>query len=211
MSPRRINLLPPEFVERRRARQRLTQIVAAALAVVLLLVAVFVFESTRLSSVKGQLADEQQTINGLKAKVQQLTDFAQLQGELQRKTALLTSLTTGEVRWSVLLADISLVIPDQAWLTTFTGSVSATTPTTKPKPGQSQVLGQIEMDGTTFTHLDVAKWLIRLGQVDAFVFPYLSLSSKAIIGTTDVVNFSSSVQLSQQAFRRNQPGAQRHV
>jgi hypothetical protein len=61
----------------------------------------------------------------------------------------------------------------------------------------------------TFSHLDVAKWLTRLAGVDAFTDVYLSISSKAVIGPTSVVDFNSSVSLSDQALRRNQPGAGR--
>jgi Tfp pilus assembly protein PilN len=208
MTTRRINLLPPEFVERRRSRQRLAATVIAAVALIAVLVAVFLFEDMKLARDRRALATQLQTNDQLSAQVAELADFQRLQAELRRKTELLSSLTETEVRWSVVLADISLVIPQDVWLTNFTGNVGAQSGTPTASAAASS-LGQIQMTGATFSHLDVAKWLIRLGQVDAFLFPYMSLSAKAKINTTNVVNFNSTVQLSDAAFRKNQPGAER--
>jgi hypothetical protein len=68
------------------------------------------------------------------------------------------------------------------------------------------------MNGTTLGHADVAKWLTRLQSVDAFLFPYLSLSAKSgeIAGVT-IVNFNSSIRLGAEALRTNQRGARREL
>ena len=203
MAARRINLLPPELAARRRVRQTGTAIVAASIALLALLALVFVVQQVRLHGVERSLDRQEDRNTDLQAQVSRLSEFQRLDAELRQKTALLSDLTDSEVRWSVLLADISLVVPSDVWLTTFTGNVSAG----ESAPGTS--LGSIEMAGTTFSHPDVAKWLTRLSGVDAFEFPYLSLSAKAKIGDTNVVNFTSSVQLGDAALRQNQRGAAR--
>lgn len=209
MSARRINLLPPEFVARRRLRQRIVMVLAASGALIALLAAVFVFQGIRLSGEKRALAEQQQRNAVVRAQVAELNDFARLESELKQKTALLADLTQNEVRWSVVLADISLVIPQPVWLTSFTGSVNTQFASSPGSRNQPVSLGSIAMSGRTFTHLDVARWLIRLSQVDAFVFPYISLSSKNTVGLTNVVDFNSTVDLAAPAFRKNQPGAER--
>jgi Tfp pilus assembly protein PilN len=207
---RRINLLPPERAERRRARQITTTIVATVLALVVLLALVYVAEQVRLNGQKHALETQQATNAGLQSQVAQLSQFQQLESQLQQKTTLLGTLTQDEVRWSVILADISLVIPSDTWLTSFTATENTSSggPTT-PGTSKATALGTIQLSGTTFSHLDVAKWLTRLAGVDAFTNSYLSLSSKSTISTTSVVNFNSSVDLSNQALRRNQEGAAR--
>jgi Tfp pilus assembly protein PilN len=209
MTQRRINLLPPERAQKRRARQITTTIVAAGVALVVLLGLVYGAEVVRLQGQKHSLATQQATNASLQGQVAQLSQFQQLETQLQQRSVLLTNLTQDEVRWSVVLADISLVIPSDTWLTNITATENATGTQAAPGTTGTPVLGSIQLTGTTFSHLDVAEWLTRLAGVDAFTNAYLSLSSKSTIGAQPVVNFNSSVQLSDQALRINQPGAER--
>jgi Tfp pilus assembly protein PilN len=210
MTTRRINLLPPERAERRRTRQITTTIVIAGVVLIAVLALVYVAEIFRLNSQKSAL-DAQQAKNAtLQSQVAELNSFSQLETQLKAKTTLLSNLTQDEVRWSVILADVSLVIPSDAWLTNFTATETAAGTQSSPGATGTTPLGSIQLTGTTFSHLDVAKWLTRLAGVDAFTNTYLSLSTKSTIGATNVVEFNSSVQLSELAFRRNQPGAERN-
>ena len=203
---RQINLLPSDIAERRRARQITLLLGAAGLALIAVLALVFIIQAARLSGQRGDLEAQERTNDRLQRQVTQLQGFAQLQQTLRTKEQLLGQLTTNEVRWSLLLNNISLVIPSDVWLTNFSGSVqpAAATPTATAGP-----IGTIQVSGNTFTHLDVARWLSRLSGVDEFLFPYLSLSSKSTTDTEALVDFNSSVQLSEEALRRNQPGGQR--
>ena len=206
---RQINLLPPEIAQRRRVREVTLLIGAAGLALVGLLVVVFIVQAARVASERGKLEDVKRQNATLQAQVNQLQSFAQDQQALQNKKTLLATLTQNEVRWSVILSDLSIKIPSEVWLTSFTGTVQAA-PTSGPPP-KTQTVGSISFNGSTFTHLDVAKWLSRLADVDEFSFPYLTLSAKGGAGATGLVTFNSTVDLSQAALRRNQPGGARIV
>ena len=204
---RQINLLPSDIAERRRARQITLLLGAGVLGLVALLVLVYVLQAARLSGARGDLEAQERANSRLERHVNQLQGFAQLQATLRTKEQLLGQLTVNEVRWSLLLNNISLVIPSDVWLTNFSGSVqaAATAPGSTTAP-----VGTIQVSGQTFTHLDVARWLSRLAGVDEFLFPYLSLSSKSDSDTLQtLVDFNSSVQLDQDALRRNQPGGLR--
>ena len=207
MTARRINLLPQEHKQRRKARQSIVAAGAGVIALVVLLGLVYASQEVRLRSERNALAQQEIRIADLRAQVAELREFEELERELEEKSRLLADLSDQEVRWSVLLADISLVIPSDVWLTSFTGNVAATGEETDT----GFTAGQIQMSGTTFEHPDVARWLTRLDSVDAFVFPYLSLSAQAEIDSVDVVNFTTSVQLSPDALRRNQRGAVRSL
>lgn len=203
---RRINLLPPEIAARRRARQKVGAFVAAGLALVVLLGGVYVFEDMRLRDERGRLEEQELTNRRLRAQVAQLAEFERIEAELTRKKQVLEELIREEVRWSVLLADISLVIPSDVWLTSLGGNVQA-----GGEAGAEATVGSIQMAGRTFAHLDVARWLTRLAGVTEFFFPYLSVSSKGELAGREIVNFSSSVGLSEESLRRNQEGAQRRL
>jgi Tfp pilus assembly protein PilN len=199
---RQINLLPPEIAQRRRVREVTLLIGAAGLGLLALLVVVFLFQTARLSGAKNDLAGAQNQNASLQRQINSLQTFATLEQTLKTKQQLLTQLTVNEVRWSVLLNDISLVIPSDVWLTTFSGAVAggAGAPVTGTAP-----IGSITMSGNTFTHLDVAKWLSRLAIVKEFAFPYLTLSAKS----EQTVTFNSTVDIAPAALRRNQPGGER--
>jgi Tfp pilus assembly protein PilN len=102
---------------------------------------------------------------------------------------------------------VSLVIPGEMWLSGLTGSLTAaptaegTTTTTPTVPGGGLV-GQITFNGFAFDHRDVALWLSRLEDVRGFVNPWLSNSQQTLIGLTEVVQFTNSVDLSEQALAR---------
>ncbi len=206
---RQINLLPSEIALRRRARQITIFIGIAGVALLAILGLVFLIQAARLGGERSRLEEAQRANARLEREVAQLQNFAQLQQTLRNKEQLLGRLTQNEVRWSILLADISLVIPSEVWLTNFSGSVQAQVGGPPPAAGAPQVLGTIQASGLGFTHLDVAKWLTRLGEVREFAFPYLSLSAQSLQGGQTLVQFNSSVQLSEAALRRNQPGGAR--
>jgi Tfp pilus assembly protein PilN len=203
---RQINLLPPEIAQRRRVREVTLLIGAAGLALVALLVVVFLVQAARLAGERGRLDDAKKVNVALQGKVNQLQEFAQLELTVQNKQQLLGRLTQNEVRWSELLNDTSLVIPSDVWLTNFSGSIQVASGTTA---SGDVPIGSLSLAGSTFTHLDVAKWLSRLAVVREFTFPYLTLSAKAGEGAQQIVTFNSSVDLSTAALRRNQPGGER--
>src|SRR5439155_710807 len=92
-------------------------------------------------------------------------------------------------RWSLILNDLSIKIPSGVWLTAFTGTVQVAA---TQGAGATQSVGTVSFSGSTFTHLDVAKWLSRLADVNEFAFPYLTLSSKAGTGADVLVTFNSN-------------------
>lgn len=209
MAKRRINLLPSDLAAGRRARRRVFAVGAAGLVLVGVLGIAYAIQTVRLRNEEDRVDAQEERNAGLRSEIAALQEFAQLDAELTGKLEIMDGLTKDEVRWSVLLSNVSLVIPSDVWLTNLTGNV---VPSSGEGDGDvAPVLGQMAMNGTTFTHVDVSKWLTRLGAVDEFTFPYLSLSSKSTIGTNEVVTFNSTIQLSEDAFRRSQRGSERQV
>lgn len=201
----RINLVPPDLLERRRARQKTAALVVAAVAFVAMLGGVYVFEGMKLGKAESALETQQATNAGLKTQVARLTEFERLEIRAKQKVELLDGLTRTEVRWSAVLADLSLAIPSNVWLTSFSGAMEQSLATATP----GAPIASIQMNGTTFEHIDVARWLTRLADVKQFTFPYISLSQKSELFGRKVVQFNSSVKLSQDALRANQKGGKR--
>jgi Tfp pilus assembly protein PilN len=145
--------------------------------------------------------------------VNELQQFETLRSQLQEKEQLLTAALADTVSWSGVLHDLSLVIPDRVWLTNFTGSLTAPTagavpapvgPTGPTTPG-STLVGNIQFQGSSLDTEDVALWLTRLEQVKGWVNAWLTQAGKAVVGSTTVFQFTSSVDLTAKA---TTPGGQ---
>jgi Tfp pilus assembly protein PilN len=203
----RINLLPPEIRERQRYRRRTAAVILIGIIVLAALGAFYVLQVMRLADVREDLEAQQQRNAQLQQQIAELQRFAELQQELQDTRTLLSTLLADRVLWSGVLRDVSLVIPGEMWLSGLTGSLTTaptaegTTTTTPTVPGGGLV-GQITFNGFAFDHRDVALWLSRLEDVRGFVNPWLSNSQKTLIGLTEVVQFTNSVDLSEQALAR---------
>src|SRR5918996_3823307 len=207
----RINLLPPEIRERQRYRRRTAAVVLIGIIVLAALGAFYVLQVMRLADVEEDVEAQQAENAELQQEIAQLQRFAELEQELQDTRTLLDTLLADRVLWSGVLRDVSLVIPGEMWLSGLTGSLTAaptaegTTTTTPTVPGGGLV-GQITFNGFAFDHRDVALWLSRLEDVRGFVNPWLSNSTKTDIGTQEAVQFTSSVDLTEQALARRRGG-----
>jgi Tfp pilus assembly protein PilN len=207
----RINLLPPEIRERQRYRRRTAAVILIGVIVLAALGAFYVLQVMRLADVEGDLEAQRAENADLQQQIAQLQRFAELQQELQDTRNLVDTLLADKILWSGVLRDVSLVIPGEMWLSGLNGAaIGVTTETgeTTTTPGAAPVVpggglvAQITFNGFAFDHRDVALWLSRLEDVRGFVNPWLSNSQKTLIGLTEVVQFTNSVDLTEQALAR---------
>jgi Tfp pilus assembly protein PilN len=181
--------------------------VAAVGVVALAALGAFYFlQQVRLNDLKNDLAAQRAENDRLRAEIAELQEFDQQQRELAASQDLLNTLLADEVRWSGVLRDISLVIPGQTWLTTLNGQITQTEGTAQPAEGPSGLIGQVSFNGFGLSHRAVALWLTRLEDVEGFANPWVSTSQKTEIGLQEVVQFTSTTDLSEQALARSQGG-----
>lgn len=209
----RINLLPPEIHERHRARRRTFAVIAVGLILLAVTGAFYFLQVIQLGQVEDDVAAQEAQNATLQQQINELQDVAALQTEIESTRTLLSGLLSDRLLWSGVLRDISLVIPGEAWLDGLTGTTTAAT-AVAPAPGETEVpggpaaglVGQISFTGFAFDHRDVALWLSRLEDVRGFVNPWLANSTEALIGASEAVQFTSSVDLSEQALARRAGG-----
>lgn len=202
----RVNLLPPAIKHRQVTRRRTGVVIALGLVVLGLLGAFFVLQQIRLRELEDKIQTQESTNAGLRQQIADLQEFDDLQRELIATRDLLTSLLAHEVRWSGVLRDISLVIPGRVWLATIQGTLdTAAVGATAPAEGTaapSGLVGQISFTGFGLSHRDTALWLSRIEEVEGFVNPWVSISEKTVIGTSDAVQFTGSTDLSELVLAR---------
>jgi Tfp pilus assembly protein PilN len=197
-----VNLLPTGVREKQKSRTVTAAVVAAGLGVVALLGFVYVLQNARLTSAQHKL-EAQQTVNGkLQTQIAGLQEFATLKSQVAAGEALVQTLQSQEVLWSGVLRDVSMVIPNQAWLSSMTASINtASTASQVAGSGSAAAIGPvatIQFQGYAFTHVVVAQWLTRVAQVNGWVNAWLTSSDKSATGT-DQVQWTGTIDLTPDA------------
>lgn len=203
----RINLLPQEVRQHQRVRRQTAAVVAAGVIILAGIAALYFLQMLRLTGVRNDLEEQQAQNAGLQGQINDLRRFDELQREVEASRQMLTSLMSNEILWSGILRDVSLVIPSDVWISAIAAQTTETTGGVAPGPvagGQTGqgLVGNISFSGFSLDHRAVALWLARLEDVRGFANPWLSSATKSEIGSTSVVQYTSSVDLSQKAVAR---------
>lgn len=189
----RVNLLPPEIRERARIRRRTIAVGAVGAIVLGLLVVFYLLQVMRLSDVEQDLAAQQRENADLEAQIAELREFEELQQQLAGQRDLVQAAVAGEVSWSGILRDLSLIIPTQMWLSDLSGQVALPT---EAAPAVGPIVGSIQFTGFAFDTPTIALWLTQLEMPTGWVNAWLSSAQDTTFEGTPVIQFSSSVDLS---------------
>jgi Tfp pilus assembly protein PilN len=207
-----VNLLPPELRRRQRSRSMTRQIIAGFAAIVLLLLILFAVEAIQLSSARDDLASQNAVNASLQHQIAGLQQFADLEAALDRKKTLVADLEQREVLWSGVLHDLSMVMPSQVFLTSFTGQINVGPDGWETAIGASGLIGTLQFQGQSLDFPNVSLWLDRMvdveGWVNAAVTSATTASSQnAEPGTlpAEGVQFNGSVDLTPQSAQDGTP------
>lgn len=114
----RINLLPYRDMRRRKQILKYILVAISGLAVTaLLLLAAHSWANLELADAKSSLQDIQQQNKALKVKIGELSEFKEVQAEVQKKLELVDKLQRGRFRSLQTLQALSVAIPKNVWLT----------------------------------------------------------------------------------------------
>ena len=197
-----VNLMPAEIAEAARFRRMQLAMGAAVVGAVVVVGALYVHSHSSVSAAQSKLDTATAQYTAAQGQLASLSSVQNVYNQVAAKQAMVQQAMGQEVDWSNYLSDLSLRIPDNVWLT----SINATQTNTglsgavAPAPGAAPTgLGNINFSGVAFSHDDVATWLDVLAKEKGFANAYFSNSTKAVIGTKSVVNYSSSVVVTDDA------------
>jgi Tfp pilus assembly protein PilN len=197
---KRINLLPPEFGKRRAARRITSILVVVGIVYVVFLGIFWVLRNTQLNAARDDLARARNEADALQAEVSALREFADLKALVDAKEKTLATAMVSDVHWSRILVELSMVVPNDSWLTSFAGTATppqaAAPPGTAPTPTAPGTLGTISFGAVTFDFPGVASWLTRLTNDRSLQNIWVPNATKGQIGARNVVNFQSTSDLS---------------
>jgi type IV pilus assembly protein PilM len=183
---RRVSLVPTEVTEQRAERRQLVLAGAG--------VGLFAALLLGLSFARGQQVDSQvlaaqaaeDRAASLQSQVGGLTDIEGLEADIAARTQTVSATLAGDVAWTTLFHDVSAVLPDDVWLTSFTASRA---------PG-AVAAGQVQFEATGLDQTSAARWLLRADELDSLDQVWLASSAKtASASGRSLVQFSSSASL----------------
>jgi Tfp pilus assembly protein PilN len=200
----RVNLLPPEVHEARKLRRLQLGLGAGVAAIVVVLGGVYVMEAQSAHQASDELASAQSQTTVLNAQKAQFADVPRTLSAIQSAEDARQTAMTDDVSWYRYLNDLSYITPANTWLTTLTISVGSAPGTTTATTGAASAptgltsagVATVAFQGTAKNHNDVAAWLDALAKEKGWTNVYFTNSSSGMIGTTPVVNFTSSLNVS---------------
>jgi Tfp pilus assembly protein PilN len=197
---RAVNLLPRQQTESKSARPNAVVFVAAigSAAVLLGLVGGFLVASRSVDRQKQQLATARAVLaatpaHHLSAETQAFR--TNVLNKREQRSLALASAISKRVSWDRILRRFALVLPDDVWLTSLTGTVPlddtavATTVTTTPSALPAQAT-ELTIAGYTYSQESVARLLERLSVVPDLKNVQLQSSASQKLGGQTVYAFT---------------------
>lgn len=194
---RRITLLPGEVAVVREQRRQLVLTMTAVAGLAALLLLLWLFRGMQLNEENDDADAAEAQAASLQQQVNQLRDLTALQTELSARQTAAQAVLADDVEFTRLLQEVAVAIPNDVWLTGFTG--------TKGIPGT------VNFQAMGFDQTSTARWLLRIGELSSFNGLWVPSSTKAP-GPGGLVTFTSSANLTDAArsdrAARFQAGAQ---
>jgi Tfp pilus assembly protein PilN len=184
-----VNLLPPEILAAQRQRRLAGVVALAGIGLIGLILVFYVLQVGKVSGIRSDIDQQQQTNQGLQSEIQKLREFEELRARAQAKQKLLDDVFANEISFSGLLMDMSRVIPSTAALTSMTAAAQEPTPTTG---GTTLLTGRIDIAGLALDYDTIASWLMRLERVRGWVNPWVTSIADPETGP---ITYTSGVDL----------------
>ena len=158
-----VNLLPPEIRQRAQVRTQAILVGVAGAALIALIIVMALLQGLQLRSANGELNAQVAINNALKHQVSDLQPYQDLALQLEAQQKIVDTAMAYEVSWASALRDLTLVLPDDMALDSFSGTVSASAeaPPTAPVGGGPGIIGNISVSGSSVGDLRLARWLSR--------------------------------------------------
>lgn len=178
----RINLLPPEITEKRKAEQRWVYVIFGAVGLYALLFIFFGVMWLQVSAAQADVAGKQQEAQSLQAQAGSFKVFEDRQADLVKRQQVADKALAGRVTWSKLLSEMALVLPPDSWLK----EVHA-----DEKTFSMQGYAAVDpADMTAMGFKPVAKMLVRMGDLEQLQNVWLESCQKSLYLGKPAATFS---------------------
>jgi Tfp pilus assembly protein PilN len=186
---RAVNLLPKKETRERRSAPNVAALggVVAAVAVTAVFCAWFLTASSKVTEKQSELDGLRTELAATPAPKPRDTRGDGLEAEKAGRLVAVATALNSRVAWDRVLREISLITPDDVWLTSLQASAPATGAATAPTTPSG---GAFAMTGRTYSHDAVARLLARLALVPNLTSVKLEKSTLNKVEGRDVVEFT---------------------
>jgi len=160
---KRINLLPQEERVKASRERGLIWAILILVAVVVVLGLVYMKYNNDVGAKKDELTAIQAQTAQVQIQIAALSPYAALQAQRTAMTETAKGIYESSVPFSILLQELSLVIPENVRLQTLTAAVPASM--LPGVPAAAAATTDVTFTGQTEKHRDVAEFLTRLGLI----------------------------------------------
>jgi len=200
---RAVNLLPREVTKTkdRAISAPAATAVVAGVVVLTVLAGGFVRESAGVAHKRSELDAARAELALIPPPAQQESSTAALAGEHSKRVTALQGALNGRVAWDRVLREISLVLPDDVWLSAMTlqspaaSAEAAVAGMTAQPAAAATAPTDFTMNGNARTHAGVARRLSRLAVIPELDGVTLGHSAKTMIGKRTAVEFTVSASV----------------
>jgi Tfp pilus assembly protein PilN len=187
----RINLLPPEILEKRRYERFFKYVYFAAAIIAVVLIGMWLLLGIQVSGRNRDLQSRQELANKLNAEAEAFAVFEQKQADLDARKAVATTALAGRVNWARVSNEISLVLPSEVWANGITANQDTGV--------QFALVALDGADSPDVGQKAVAQTMVRLNDLDSLYDVWLKATSKGALqigeSTTPVIDFQLTAQV----------------
>ena len=190
---RAVNLLPKKETRERRKAPNPAALagVVGAVVVTAAMCVWFLTASAKVSERQAELDNIRSELAATPAPKPRDTRGDGLQAEKSARLAVVASALGTRVPWDRVLRQISLVTPEDVWLTSLSASAPATGDAAAAAPATpSAGAGAFSINGRTYSHDAVARLLSRLSLVPDLRAVKLEKSTLTRVSGNDIVDFT---------------------
>lgn len=186
---RAVNLLPKKETRERRGPPNVAALggVVAAVAVTAVFCAWFLAASAKVTEKQSELDSLRTDLAATPAPKARDTRGDGLEAEKAGRLVAVATALNSRVAWDRVLREISLVTPDDVWLTSLQASAPTAAAAAAPTAASG---GAFSMNGRTYSHDSVARLLARLSLVPNLSSVKLEKSTLNKVEGRDVVEFT---------------------
>lgn len=165
-----INLLPLEILEKRKAEKIISVMIMGIVAIFAVAVLVFLYSGRLVGTEINKLEELRAENARYEIEISKIAGFESNKIFVEERQQLVNGAVGSKYGWSKWLNNISLLIPNEVWLK----SISA------QKDGKVVFSGQALADSGSrqLGQKSVAKWLVRLSELDDMTDVWLDTSTK---------------------------------
>ncbi|MFH1736415.1 MAG: PilN domain-containing protein [Actinomycetota bacterium] len=182
----RIDLIPPEVVEKHKARRLIGVVGAGFSVVVIILIVIYALLTGQVIMASNRIDKINQQNKQVQAYIKKLKPYEDRKKAVDERKTIVGTVTENQMKWSSVLNDISMVLPNDVWLKQITidinpilsqkESTTAAAAETKTPP--------IKLIGYAFDHAAVARLLVHLSEIDQFRSVWLDYATEQDISTS---------------------------